>query len=150
MNCKNMDVIDSIEKFDLSARNSHFRQETCKTIILGLSEITQENRICERVKEAYQSINIEDQRQVEIRWWLEAFHTYKNLWISIKNKSAETDLIENDRIANLKLLEAILFSARLSILVLTTDSECDLCSAESISQLINLVKFIRQLKNPSQ
>ena len=37
-----MDIIDLIEKCDLSARNLQLREETCKTIILGLSEITLE------------------------------------------------------------------------------------------------------------
>ena len=92
-----MDIIDSIEKFDLSARNLQLREETCKTIILGLSEITLENRICESVKEAYRTINRAEQRQEEQEWWSEAFMTYKNLWTSIKNKSAETNLTELDR-----------------------------------------------------
>ena len=82
-----MNIVESIEKCDLSAENLHLREQTCKTIIAGLSEITQENRICAAVKEAYQIINLAEQRHGEIRWWMDAFLTYKGLWTSIKEKT---------------------------------------------------------------
>ena len=58
----------------------------------------------------------------------------------------ERDLTEMDRSANLKLLAAILFSTKITILVLMTDSECEDCCAESFVQLIKLVKLVRQIK----
>ena len=80
---------------------------------------------------------------------------FKTLWENIDTKRAEADLNSDDRIANLRLLEGLLFSVRITILVLLTETECDACCAESFKQLISLVDYVRQAKamrfsNPNQ
>ena len=146
----NTNIIESIELCDLSAKNARLREETCRTIIKGLEEIKTGHRICNLVREAFQTMQMAEQRQEEMIWWIEAFNTYKNLWTSIKSKEAEPELSESSRLANLRFLEALLFSTKITILVLATESECDDCCVESLSQLIGLTQFIRLHKQSQE
>ena len=127
-----MNIIDAIEHCDLSSNNARFREETCSTIIRGLKEIRGEYHLCESVKRAFRTIHLAEQRHEELSWWCDAFVTYKDLWCAIKSKEAEKTLSDADRSANLRLLEALLFSAKITILAITTETECDDCCTESL------------------
>ena len=85
----NMNIIESIELCDLSVKNAKLREETCAAIINGLEEIKTGHRICNLVREAFQTMQMAEQRQEELIWWIGAFNTYKNLWTSIESKKAE-------------------------------------------------------------
>ena len=145
-----MNIIDAIEQCDLSASNAGFREETCSTIIRGLKEIRGEYHLCESVKRAFRTIYLAEQRHEELSWWCDAFVTYKDLWCAIESKEAEKTLSDADRSPNLRLLEALLFSAKITILAITTETECDDCCTESLRQLVHMVQFVRLNMNSGE
>lgn len=116
-------------------------------MIRELREIRGEPHICRSVKEALRKVHLAEQRDEELSWWCQAFTTHKNLWATIKDKEAELGLTDNDRASNFKPLQAILFSVRMTILAITTETECEDCCKESMSQLISMVNFVRRAMN---
>ena len=111
--------------------------------------------VCNSVKEVLIDLQKGEHEQKDIAWWNDTFLRYKTLWEDINAKRTETNLTNDDRIANLRLLEGLLFSVRITILVLLTETECDACCTESFKQLISLVEYVRQAKatrfsNPSK
>ena len=144
-----MNIIESIECCDLSTRNAGFREETCAAVIRGLKEIKENPYICGTVKEAFHTVRLAEQKYERLSWWCEAFTTYKNLWTAIQCKEVEPNLTDTDRSPNLRLLEALLFSIKITILAITTETECDDCCTESLGQLISMVNFVRSTMNSS-
>ena len=141
-----MDIIEAIENCDLSFRNRKLREDTCSEVLKGIDEIQEQHQICKSAREAFQTIKLAEQREEGLSWWNEAFSTYKSLWRAIKDKNAEPELADQSRSASLRFLEAILFSVKITILALITDTECDDCSDESFAQLIALTGFIHRIR----
>ena len=141
-----MNIIQSIELCDLSQANARLREETCEKVLKGLEDIKHGQMACNSVKEALIALQRGELEQKDITLWNDTFVKFKILWENIDAKRTETDLNNDDRIANLRLLEGLLFSVRITILVLLTETECDACCAESFKQLISLVEYVRQAK----
>lgn len=142
-----MNIIQSIELCDLSTANRCIREETCKNIIKGLDEVPKNQDICAPVKEAFQTIQKGEKENKDITWWNQVFNIYKRLWENLSRKTAECHLNERDRSANLRLLESILFSVKVTMLAIFTDTECEDCYAESYEELVRLVGYVRQEKH---
>ena len=141
-----MDIIEAIENCDLSFRNRRLREDICSEILKGIDEIQGQHHVCISAKEAFQTIKLAEQREEDLSWWNEAFATYKSLWGALKSGNTEPDLTDRSRSASLRFMEAILFSIKITILALITDTECDDCSDESFAQLLALTRFIHQFR----
>ena len=90
-----MDIISSIENCDLTERNKQLRENLCATIMQNLGEIKENHQICKSVREAFQTIQLGEQRDENLRWWQEAFSNCKRLWTAIKNKDIERGLTDS-------------------------------------------------------
>ena len=141
-----MDLMPSIDEMDLSAQKACLRNEIVNTIMSFFEQ--QDNRydVCKSVSEIYSKIRSGERSQKDLSWWKITFEEGRQLSEGIKNKNIEPLINDSDRRANIRILELLMFSAKISILVESSDDHCDDCSLEAMIQLALLVDYARQRK----
>ena len=141
-----MNLMPSIGEMDLSTKKACLRYEIVNTIIGYFEEHRGDYNVCKAVGDIYSKIRNGERTNRDLSWWKLTFDEGRYLSSAIRNKTTEPDLNDTDRVANLRILELLMFSAKISILIESSDDECDDCSLESMIQLALLVEHVGRKK----
>ena len=124
-----MELLDIIERVDLSAGNKGLRDRIINTLRTFFEDHSGTFPVCDSITDFYIRSLGGRRTQQDTNWWSRTFLEAKTLSEAIKNKTRERELSDQNRQANLCILELELFTSKMLAMARQRNPE-ELKSAE--------------------